>query len=113
MKVDININVNLDELKELLTNCDEVRQFLTSSIKEVPTKAADIGENSKDEKPATKEPEPQVEVTMETVRAKLADLMQSGKQAEVKELLKRHGGDKLSDVPKENYPALLMEAEAM
>jgi hypothetical protein len=39
--------------------------------------------------------------------------MQIGKQAEVKELLKKHGGDKLSDIPKENYSALLAEAEAM
>jgi DNA-binding transcriptional MerR regulator len=113
VKIDINININLDEIKELLSNCDEMRQFLTSNIKEMPSKVADIGENSEDEKPANKVLEHQVEVTMETVRAKLAALMQGGKQAEVKELLKKHGGDKLSDIPKENYPALLAEAEAM
>jgi DNA-binding transcriptional MerR regulator len=113
VKIDINININLDEIKELLSNCDEMRQFLTSNIKEMPSKVADIGENSEDEKPANKGLEHQVEVTMETVRAKLAALMQGGKQAEVKELLKKHGGDKLSDIPKENYPALLAEAEAM
>jgi hypothetical protein len=39
--------------------------------------------------------------------------MQAGKQAEVKKLLKKHGGNKLSDVPKENYPALLKDAEAV
>ena len=53
------------------------------------------------------------EITLEEVRAKLATLMQSGKQAEVKKLLKKHGGNKLSDVPKENYPALLKDAEAV
>lgn len=111
MKIDININVNLDELKELLSNCDEMRQFLTSGIKEMPSKVTDTEENSSAEKASAKEQEPRVEVTMETVRAKLAALMQIGKQAEVKELLKKHGGDKLSDIPKENYPALLAEAE--
>jgi hypothetical protein len=53
------------------------------------------------------------EITLEEVRVKLAALMQSGKQAEVKQLLQKHGGNKLSDVPKENYPALLKDAEAV
>lgn len=66
MKIDINININLDEIKELLSNCDEMRQFLKSNIKEMPSKVADIGENSEDEKPANKGLEHQVEVTMET-----------------------------------------------
>lgn len=51
------------------------------------------------------------EIDMGTVRARLAALMQSGKQAEVKILLKRYGGEKLSEIPRENYPALLAEAE--
>ncbi len=42
------------------------------------------------------------EITLEDVRAKLAALMQEGKQAEVKALLQRHGGEKLSDIPEEN-----------
>lgn len=113
MRIDINVNVNLDELKDLLSNCDEVRQFLTSGIKETPGRVSDIGESCEDEKPEINEPKPKEKITLETVRARLAALMQDGKQAEVKELLKRHGGDKLSDIPKENYPALLAEAEGM
>lgn len=53
------------------------------------------------------------EITLEEVRAKLAALMQEGKQAEVKALLQKHGGEKLSDVPEENYPALLKDAEGV
>ena len=53
------------------------------------------------------------EITLEEVRAKLAALMQEGKQAEVKALLQKHGGEKLSDVPEENYPALLIDAEGV
>jgi hypothetical protein len=53
------------------------------------------------------------EITLEEVRAKLAALMQAGKQAEVKKLLKKHGGNKLSDVPKKNYQALIKDAEAV
>lgn len=39
--------------------------------------------------------------------------MQDGKQAQVKELLKKHGGEKLSDIPEEHYPALLKDAEGV
>lgn len=48
---------------------------------------------------------------LEDVRAVLAKLSQHGKTAEVKELIVKFGGTKLSDVPKENYSQLLKEAE--
>lgn len=48
---------------------------------------------------------------LEDVRAVLAKLSQHGKTAEVKELVVKFGGTKLSDVPKENYSQLLKEAE--
>lgn len=112
MKVEIKLS--FDEFKKLLANCDEFRQLLTcSSIKEPVTETVEGDDGSKGGEPSATKPEPQAEVTLEMVRAKLAALMQSGKQTEVKELLKKHGGEKLSDVPKENYPALLAEAEAM
>jgi hypothetical protein len=112
--VKVEIKLNLDEFKKLLVECDEFKQLLAGrSIKEPVTETVESVEDGKGDEPLVTKPEPQVEVTMETVRAELAALMQSGKQAEVKELLKKHGGDKLSDIPKENYPALLAEAEAM
>jgi len=52
-------------------------------------------------------------VTLEEIRAKLAALTQGGKQAEVKALIKKYGGAKLSDIPKDKYPQLMQEAEAM
>lgn len=55
----------------------------------------------------------ETEITMSQVRAKLAALSQSGKQAEVRELIQKHGGTKLSDVPKENYAALMQDAEGI
>ncbi len=50
-------------------------------------------------------------LNLEDVRAVLANLSQHGKTAEVKELIVKFGGTKLSDVPKENYSQLLIEAE--
>lgn len=49
-------------------------------------------------------------VTIEEVRAVLSELSRAGKTAQVKELLKKHGGEKLSVVDPAEYPALLQEA---
>lgn len=51
------------------------------------------------------------EVKLETVRAKLASLSQSGKQAQVKELITSFGAKKLTDVPADKYADLLEAAE--
>lgn len=52
-------------------------------------------------------------VSLEDVRAVLGQKSQAGLTADVKELIIRFGGSKLSDVPTEQYAALLKEAEAL
>ena len=73
--------------------------------------------DSNDETPATEstppEAPPQHNITPEMIRAKLAPLLESGKQEKVKALIKKYGGGKLTDVPKEQYPVLLKDAEAL
>ena len=61
----------------------------------------------KEEKP---EPKP---LTLEQVRAALAEKSRAGHTAEVKALLIKHGADKLSDIDPAEYPALLAEAEVL
>ncbi|WP_337366563.1 rRNA biogenesis protein rrp5 [Phascolarctobacterium sp.] len=51
------------------------------------------------------------EVTLEEVRGKLAELSQAGKTAEVRELIQKHGGTKLSDIEQSKYAAVLKDAE--
>lgn len=58
----------------------------------------------------TAEPEPKPTASIEAVRLKLAELVQAGKQAEVKQLLESFGATKLSDVPPERYGELLAKA---
>ena len=129
MKVDINIHVNLDEIKEILTHADELQKFVVTSIEDLRNWVMDINEYGRDygtpfaeeaeiEEPAPEPDEAKIkadykEISLEMVRAKLAALMQSGKQTDVKALLQKHGGEKLSDIPKDNYQALLEEAEAI
>ena len=52
-------------------------------------------------------------VTLEQVRAKLADLTRKGKRAEVKKLLEVYGANKLSEVPPDKYSELMVRAEGI
>lgn len=52
-------------------------------------------------------------VTLEDVRGVLGQKSQAGLTTEVKDLIIKFGGSKLSDIPVEQYAALLKEAEAL
>ena len=51
--------------------------------------------------------------TLEEVRTVLAGLSRNGLTAQVRELLQRHGADRLSDVNPTEYAAILKEAESL
>lgn len=52
-------------------------------------------------------------VTVELIRAVLAEKSQDGKTVQIRELLKRYGAVKLSAVEEKNYSALLADAEKL
>lgn len=52
-------------------------------------------------------------VTIEELRAKLTALIQAGKEEEVRLLLKKFGGEKLTEISKERYWEVLREAERL
>lgn len=52
-------------------------------------------------------------ITLEAVRAILAEKSRSGHTANVRELLEKHGAEKLSEIDPSEYPALLAEAEVL
>ena len=56
------------------------------------------------------EPEP---VSLEQVRAKLAALSAAGHTAQVQQLIQGRGVAKLSDIPAEDYPGLLADADGI
>lgn len=55
----------------------------------------------------------QKEVSLEEVRAVLAGKSRAGKTAAVKELLQKHGADRLSDIDPNEFVALLADAEVI
>lgn len=52
-------------------------------------------------------------ITLEQVRAVLAEKSQDGFTVEVRELLEKHGALKLSQIDPSNFAALLADAEAL
>ena len=56
---------------------------------------------------------PEPELTLEQVRAVLADKSRQGHTAEIRTLLQKYGASKLSQIDPAHYKALLAEAEEL
>ena len=52
-------------------------------------------------------------LTLEEVRAVLAEKSRNGHTAKIRELLEKHGAAKLSEIDPQKYAALLAEAEVL
>ena len=79
-----------------------------------PEKEGKAGKAAKkEEKPAAKQAQEEKPLTLEEVRAVLAEKSRAGHTAEVRELLNKHGADKLSEIDPAEYAALLAEAEVL
>lgn len=63
--------------------------------------------------PAASPAAPEKKVTLEEVRAVLAEKSHDGLTAEVRELLQKYGAAKLSGVDPKHYAALLKDAEVL
>ena len=59
------------------------------------------------------QPEKKPELTLEQVRAVLADKSRAGHTAAVRDLLQKYGASKLSQVDPKHYEALLKDAEVI
>ena len=107
--MELNIKVKIespDILNGLLALADEISKARISSKTVVQAVNATATEDK------AKIEAPKV-TTLEEVRAKLTSLSQCGKQAEVKEIIKKFGASKLTDIPKDKYEELLKAAEAI
>ena len=82
-----------------------------ASINDVANTLAEMFSNTAPEEPA--EAPTQQKVTLETVRAVLADKSRQGFTAQIRTLLQKYGAPKLSQVAPEHYAALLAEAEVL
>lgn len=115
----------LDVVSDLRSLADSLQAVADAAVQGGPEQPDQGPEEKPVQKPekksAAKEMEPLAEVpapeakplTLEEVRAALAEKSRAGHTAEVKALLIKHGADKLSDIDPAEYPALLAEAEVL
>lgn len=132
MDININVNFNCRELIKVLTlsarffqALDEKESEALGTDGELPKdkekgliwKLEDVKRES-EEKDAKEEKLKgqdayvlcKEEVTLGDIREKLAAISQKGDHERVRQLLIKYGGERLSDVPRENYGDLLKEA---
>lgn len=107
---------SLQAVAEAVAESGAAETELTTTKK--PEKAGKTGKTAakntvkKDTKAAKQEPE-EKPLTLEEVRVVLAEKSRFGHTEEVRELLAKHGADKLSEIDPAEYAALLAEAEVL
>ena len=95
----------MSKIKEMKITIDELRNtalIINEIADELAEKFGDV--EKKEAKPA---------LTLEEVRIVLAEKSRNGFTAEIKELLKKYGASKLSEVDSKNYEALLKDTEEL
>lgn len=106
------------ELAEL-KRCGEILIGISESLTEIfsaaeePVKEAAATEPAKEKTKKSKEPAAKKEIKLSDVRAVLAEKSRAGFTKEVKELLLKHGAEKLSGIDSSEYEALLAEVEVL
>lgn len=102
------IKLLLDLIEDVRAVADDLQTIADAMASDEP--AAEPAEELVQEVPAEKD-EPEVTIRLEDVRAVLAAKSRDGYGAQVRKLIARHGGSKLSDIDPSEYGAVLKEAE--
>ena len=110
----------MDKMFELINSLNALTKAVTALTEKITSEYLNtfetIYDSEKDEpKEESKEqptPEQQT-VTFVELRSCLSEISRNGHTAEVKELLRKFGADKLSDVAESDYTALLAEAKVI
>ena len=112
----------VSDLRSLADSMQAVADTVAQGGQEQPDQTTEEKPAQKPEKktaakraePSTEAPAPDAKLlTLEEVRAVLAEKSRAGHTAEVRALLLKHGADKLSEVDPVEYPALLADAEVL
>ena len=83
-----------------------------ATINEVANTFSEMFSTTADEATAAAAP-PEPQLTLEQVRAVLADKSRKGHTAEIRSLLQKYGAAKLSGIDPVHYEALIAEAEVL
>ena len=97
------LDLCVSELRSVAQSLNTVADSLTSLFSGSQPESSVQPESKPTSKP----------LTLEDVRAVLAEKSRNGHTAKVRELLEKHGAAKLSEIDPQKYAALLAEAEVL
>ena len=97
----------LDVVQDLCSLADSIQTLCDALVEH------EYSDSVPDPAPAPTPAAPEKKVTLEEVRAVLAEKSHDGLTAEVRELLQKYGATKLSGVDPKHYAALLKDAEVL
>lgn len=105
-------NVEKQDLKEAIAFANALQEGVSEEQKTEPQpKVSSAAEPEPEEQPEDRElSEEKTPITKEVLRKALGELSKAGKTAVVKNIFKRYGATKLSDLPEEKYEACYMDA---
>ncbi len=98
-----DLSQTIEELRTAAAVITDVADWLSQQFSDAGDAEA-VTEPKPEEKPA---------LTLEQVRAVLADKSRAGHTAAVRNLLQKYGASKLSQVDPSNYDALMQDAEVL
>lgn len=93
------MEATIRELRDIASSINDIANWLTSAFSGT--------------KEATPSPEPEKALTLEEVRAILAEKSRDGFTAQIRDLLLKYGAKKLSEVDPTSYKALVADAEVL
>ncbi len=97
------LDLCVSELRSVAQSLNTVADSLTSLFSGSQPRTSVQPESKPTSKP----------ITLEDVRAVLAEKSRNGHTAKIRELLEKHGAAKLSEIDPQKYAALLAEAEVL
>jgi len=100
------LDLCINELRNAAQSLNSVADSLTALF------GGNQSESSALPEPKPTAPTPKA-LTLEEVRAVLAEKSRNGHTAKVRELLEKHGASKLSEIDPDKYAALLADAEVL
>ena len=99
----------MSKMSEMEATIRELRD-IASSINDIANWLTGVFSGSEEAAP---DPEPEKALTLEEVRAILAEKSRDGFTAQIRDLLLKYGAKKLSEVDPASYKALVADAEVL
>ena len=107
------IKLLLEVVSDMRSLADSLQAVAEALTEKEPIERTEMSETAEAPEPVKAEKPKKKETTLEEVRAALAVKSQAGLTAEVREIIKRYGGTKLSEIAPEHYADIFKDAEVL